>query len=89
MNFEEPNNPRSCQIINNQVQRELATYEEWTSGFKVQTLENNPVIIFVKTPKTWICENGDIMCMHFTCLRSVFLQSDIANYWSGMHNTVF
>ncbi len=30
MSFEEPINPRSCQIVNNQIQlTELATYEEW------------------------------------------------------------
>ncbi len=35
MSFEEPNNPRSCQIVNNQIQlTELATYEERTPGSK-------------------------------------------------------
>ena len=33
MSFEEPNYPRSCQIINNQIQlTELATYEEQDPG---------------------------------------------------------
>ncbi len=27
--------------------------------------------------------------MHIMCLGSVSLQSDIANYWPGMHNTAF
>ncbi len=31
MSFEEPTNPRSSEIVNNQIQlTELATYEEWT-----------------------------------------------------------
>ncbi len=33
MSFEEPNNPRSSEIVNNQIQlTELATYEERTPG---------------------------------------------------------
>uniref|UniRef100_A0A672QZB7 F-actin-capping protein subunit alpha n=1 Tax=Sinocyclocheilus grahami TaxID=75366 RepID=A0A672QZB7_SINGR len=33
MSFDEPNNPRSCQIVNNQIQlTELATYEERAPG---------------------------------------------------------
>ncbi len=35
MSFEEPNNPRSSEIVNNQIQlTELATYEERTPGLK-------------------------------------------------------
>ncbi len=34
MSFEEPNNPRSSEIANNQIQlTELATYEERTPGY--------------------------------------------------------
>ncbi len=34
MSFEEPNNPRSSEIVNNQIQlTELATYEERTPEF--------------------------------------------------------
>ncbi len=33
MSFEEPNNPRSSEFVNNQIQlTELATYEERTPG---------------------------------------------------------
>ncbi len=37
MSFEEPNNPRSSEIVNNQIQlTELATYEERTPGVKTK-----------------------------------------------------
>ncbi len=34
-------------------------------------------------------KSHDIMCMCITCSCSVCFQSDIANYWPGMHNTAF
>ncbi len=40
-------------------------------------------------PCTQICKTGDVMHMYIMCLHSVSLQRDIANYWPGMHNTVF
>ncbi len=29
------------------------------------------------------------MLIHITCLHSVSVQCDVANYWPGMHNTTF
>ncbi len=38
MSFEEPNNPRSSEIVNNQIQlTELATYEERTPVLQMMT----------------------------------------------------
>ncbi len=37
-------------------------------------------------PPPPICENGDIM--HVTCLLSVSLQSEVANYWPGINNNI-
>lgn len=35
-----------------------------------------------------VCENRDVMSI-CAQVRGVSLQSDIANHWNGMHNTVF
>lgn len=43
----------------------------------------------------WMCKNGDVVHMHITCSVNrnayvhrcvLFLQSDVATYWPGMHN---
>ncbi len=47
--------------------------------------------------KNVICENGDVILVAVSCsvyivcaqVRSVSSQSDIANYWPGMHITAF
>ncbi len=41
MSFEEPNDPRSSEIGNNQIQlTELATYEEWAPAINIFWSEN-------------------------------------------------
>ncbi len=51
MSFVEPNNPRSSEIVNNQIQQtELATYEERTPGLRSKP--PSQVLTYV-SPSSW------------------------------------
>ncbi len=59
MSFEEPNDPRSSEIGNNQIQlTELATYEERTpgvlKGFKCSNKKNDVTMKIQKKKKKYI-----------------------------------
>ncbi len=50
MSFEEPNDPRSSEIVNNPIQlTELATYEERAPGVLNVILNNSLITLALKT----------------------------------------
>jgi len=57
------------------------------SALKIKKRSNTGEYYYVQTDFEQISENCDVIHIHITC--SVSLQSGIANYWPGMHNTGF
>ncbi len=57
MSFEEPNDPRSSEIVNNQIQlTELTTYEERTPGLYNSQLQDTNFHLWEKSQRSDFCE---------------------------------
>ncbi len=76
MSFEEPNNPRSSEIVNNQIQlTELATYEERTPVviYNYRGLDIDVLLVKIMPP-SWRAVFALVVVLTLeSCVRFIFI----------------